>query len=189
MKFTQDWFSHNIPALTDLLKNEKIESILEIGCFEGRSTCWFLQNVLPDDGYIDSVDTFAGSEEHEGMDFGSVEKRWHENTKEVAKKGQEVNLNKITSTEFMGVLLSNNSLYDLIYIDGSHACADVLTDACMGYHLLRVGGTMIFDDYLWKMEWPATNRPKAAVDFFLEVFHGKVAVTMFGYQVAVKRIK
>ena len=68
MNFTQDWFSHNIPGLESIVKLlPSNKDILEIGSFEGRSTCWFLENVLADDGTIFCIDTFSGSEEHKEM--------------------------------------------------------------------------------------------------------------------------
>lgn len=37
--------------------------------------------------------------------------------------------------------------YDILYVDGSHLAADVLTDAILGWGLVKVGGIIIFDDY------------------------------------------
>jgi hypothetical protein len=70
MKFTHDWFSHNIPNF-QVVKQliPECKSILEIGCYEGRATCWMLENLLANDGSISCVDTFQGSEEHQNMDF------------------------------------------------------------------------------------------------------------------------
>ena len=70
--------------------------------------------------------------------------------------------------------------FDLIYIDGSHTAADVLIDAVLAFQLLRVGGVMIFDDYLWSME-PALsvdplNMPKPAIDAFAAIFLRKTRV-------------
>jgi len=189
MNFTQDWFSHNIPSLQAYLKDVEVNSILEIGCFEGRSSCWFLQNVLADDGVLVSVDTFAGSMEHDGMDFSEVRNRWSNNTDKAKKPSQIVNLWDDPSLLAMSDLLFTKNEFDLIYIDGSHEAADVMTDACMGYHLLKVGGSMIFDDYLWNMNWAYYQRPKPAIDAFVELFYGRVAVTSCGYQLIVKRLK
>ena len=50
------------------------------------------------------------------------------------------------------MIATGEAPFDLIYIDGSHTAADVLTDAVLAFQLLRVGGVMIFDDYLWSME-------------------------------------
>ena len=70
--------------------------------------------------------------------------------------------------------------FDLIYVDGSHTAPDVLTDAVLAFHLLRVGGVVIFDDYLWSMEAPLNvdplNMPKPAIDAFTTVFMRKVRV-------------
>ena len=51
--FTQDWFSHNIEnfiIIKEMLP--QCNSILEVGCFEGRATCWMLENMLPNNGSI-----------------------------------------------------------------------------------------------------------------------------------------
>jgi len=52
-EFTQDWFSRENPAqvvkqFEQFLLPYKTEScvFLEIGCFEGMSTIWMLENVL-----------------------------------------------------------------------------------------------------------------------------------------------
>jgi hypothetical protein len=34
--------------------------------------------------------------------------------------------------------------------DGSHRARDVLEDAVLSWPLLKVGGIMLFDDYLWQ---------------------------------------
>jgi predicted O-methyltransferase YrrM len=70
--------------------------------------------------------------------------------------------------------------FDLIYIDGSHQAPDVLTDAVMSFQLLKVGGVMIFDDYLWSMDKPGfqdvLKMPKPAIDAFINIFQRKMSV-------------
>jgi predicted O-methyltransferase YrrM len=70
--------------------------------------------------------------------------------------------------------------FDLIYIDGSHQAPDVLTDAVMSFQLLKVGGVMIFDDYLWTMDKPGfqdvLKMPKPAIDAFLNIFQRKMSI-------------
>ena len=50
----------------------------------------------------------------------------------------------------------------------------------MSFHLLRVGGVMIFDDYLWHMEPVGSqnpfNMPKQAIDAFLNIFLRKMKI-------------
>ena len=47
--YTRDWFGNNVPVWTRLLAplaGRPGARALEIGCFEGRATCWLLGNVL-----------------------------------------------------------------------------------------------------------------------------------------------
>ena len=50
----------------------------------------------------------------------------------------------------------------------------------MAFQLLRVGGFMIFDDYLWSMEAPGSqdplNMPKPGIDAFLNIFQRKMVI-------------
>ena len=61
--FTSDWFSNalvNFDYITNYLQKQKtVDSILEIGSHEGRSTCWMLENMLSDTGTITCIDPFA----------------------------------------------------------------------------------------------------------------------------------
>ncbi len=65
-------------------------------------------------------------------------------------------------------------------MDGSHQAPDVLADAVFAFPLLKVGGLMIFDDYLWSMELPGQqdsfNMPKPAIDAFVNIYQRKVRV-------------
>ena len=81
MKFSQDWFSHNIPNF-EFIKTILPErnNILEIGCFEGRASCWMLENFIGDHGELVCIDTFKGSAEHAGMELGDLYSVWKENT-------------------------------------------------------------------------------------------------------------
>ena len=83
-------------------------------------------------------------------------------------------------TALAEILSSNEPPFDLIYVDGSHQASDVLTDSIMAFQLLRVGGVMMFDDYLWHMEpegeQDTLKMPKAAIDSFINLFQRKLRV-------------
>jgi predicted O-methyltransferase YrrM len=70
--------------------------------------------------------------------------------------------------------------FDFIYIDGSHQAPDVLVDAILSFKLLRVGGLIVFDDYLWSEKGVADRDPlqcpKPAIDSFLNIFFRKVNI-------------
>ena len=61
----------------------------------------------------------------------------------------------------------------MVYVDGGHGAPDVLADAVLAFRLLRVGGLMIFDDYLWGRDPERPDdilrTPKPAIDAFLNV--------------------
>jgi predicted O-methyltransferase YrrM len=189
MNFTQDWFTYNIPHLEKLvgmLNNPS--SILEIGCFEGRATCWFLEHAIPNGGSIICVDPFTGSMEHDQMDLSDLYTTFIGNVSEVEKSSQTVSVYKEYSYTALGKLISNDEKFDLIYIDGSHTAYDVLTDACMSWGLLKQGGIMVFDDYHWRPDgYTDQQTPKLAVDVFSHVFKGQFTVVHDGYQIAIQK--
>lgn len=192
MKFTQDWFSHNI-ANFNHIKNElgDIQRILEIGCFEGRASCWMLENMLHPHGHLYVIDTFKGSDEHTGMNLSELRKTFDSNIDEVRKETQGVFVMEKTSCEALGSLIFDKLFdhFDFIYVDGSHKAPDVLTDACMAFNLLRPGGIMLFDDYMWMAQPGILNQPKIAIDTFATIFSDKCVVRMVGYQMAIQKIK
>lgn len=194
-EFTQDWFSIYIPAWDRIITLEKPRKILEIGSFEGRSACYLIEKcaaLAESEVSITCVDTWEGSIEHRpgaaaAAVMGEVERRFDHNVRiALAKAGKPVTLRKVKqhSRNALASLIAagEQESFDLIYIDGSHEAPDVLADAIMAFPLLRVGGTMIFDDYLWSMQRPGAQdvllMPKPAIDAFLNIYQRK----MFLYQ-------
>jgi hypothetical protein len=191
--FTRDWFSFNIPVWKRILDQEKPRKILEIGSFEGRSACHIIEYgsmVAEGDVSLTCVDTWGGSIEHR---YGSpleaamseVERRFDHNTRlALTKAVKPVSLCKLkqNSQHALARLITDGAIesFDLIYIDGSHEAPDVLADATMAFPLLRVGGTMIFDDYLWSMDRPGAQdvlrMPKPAIDAFMNLYQRKMVV-------------
>lgn len=190
MNFTQDWFSYNIPHIEKLMKLlPERKRFLEIGCFEGRATCWFLEHGLDDDGYMVCIDPFTGSMEHSEMDLGDLMDRFNDNVKEVKKPEQAVRTLAYGSYEALSKLITERQEFDFIYIDGDHTAPAVLTDACMAWPLLKKGGIMLFDDYHWNPEgYTELQKPKLAVDVFSAVFKDQFTVVHDGYQIAVQKI-
>jgi predicted O-methyltransferase YrrM len=174
MNFTADWFSHNIPNFEkcmNALGTHKFQ-FLEIGAYEGRSTCWLLGQ-LENEGTIISIDPFPNMPE--------VEQRFHDNTRE-AVKGTRLMLvlMKTSSYEGLSQLIQQKQEFDFIYIDGDHDPATTLADASMAWGLLRQGGVMLFDDYEYPQE-----PTKCGIDGFLMGFVGKYDLLLKNYQLAV----
>ena len=187
MNFTQDWFTYNIPHLEQLmgLLPER-KRFLEIGCFEGRATCWFLEHALDDDGTMVCIDPFEGSMEHASMDLSDLYKRFQQNVYSVLKPDQHL----ATFTEPSDKVLRTLDLqFDLIYIDGDHTAPAVLVDACLSWPLLKQGGIMVFDDYHWNPgNYNEYQTPKRGVDAFSHAFGDQFKVVHDGYQIAVQKL-
>lgn len=174
--FTVDWFSHNLPPIQSSLASvDRVTKILEIGSFEGRSTCWFL-DTYPD-ATITCVDTFAGSAEHAdaGMDVSDLYERFAENTK---RFGDRVVVRRGPSNEMLHGLDSAGS-FDVVYLDGSHEAEDVLSDMVMGVGLLRPGGVLLIDDY----NQPAFPGIKTVVNFVAAIWSDRLQCVYKGYQI------
>lgn len=175
--FTVDWHSHSIPRwrrVLDRYKGQPGVRALEIGSYEGRSTVWLLENVLTHEtARIDCIDTFEGSTEHAqmGLNLDNLLDRFLRN---IASHREKV---EWFGGESQEVLRSGyvTTMYDFIYIDGSHNAADVLEDAVLSFRLLKIGGLMIFDDYAWTGGGPTEfDNPKLGVDAFYSVYRDQL---------------
>ena len=186
--FTQDWFSGNVASWTRLLAplaGRPDVRALEIGCFEGRATCWLLEHVLTGAGArIDCVDTFDGSHEHPGMgvSLDGVRERFDAN---IARWRERVTVHEGRSAD---VLRRLDGPYDLVYVDGSHAAADVLADAVLAWPLVSTGGIVIFDDYAWDLFERPERNPRLGIDAFLTSYAGHYQSVHRHYQVAVRKL-
>jgi len=182
LNFTEDWFTHNIPNFeTCMAALDKKDLFLEIGSYEGRATCWLLENGLADKGSIVCVDPFSGSVEHGGIDMQAVEARFWSNTSQVKKSTQIINAYKDTSYKALAEMIGHKYTFDFVYVDGVHSAVGTLTDACMAWGLLKQGGVMLFDDYLYPHE-----PTKVGIDAFLNSFDG-YEILVDNYQLAVKK--
>jgi predicted O-methyltransferase YrrM len=83
--------------------------------------------------------------------------------------------------------------FDFIYVDGSHRAPDVLYDAVLSFRLLRVGGVIAFDDYLWddetRKEVDPIGTPKIAIDAFTNIYSRKLRILRAPlYQLYIQKI-
>lgn len=192
--FKYDWFTGNIPGLTKVLerfKGKEHVRALEIGPFEGRSTVWFLENILTHgSSTIQCIDHFEGGKDHEhfGVDISGAEARFAENTRSFY--GQ-VRLLKRPSWKALRMLtcMENFEYFDFVYIDGSHLAQDVMEDAVLAWRMMKpTGSIIIFDDYLWKNMPEPLDNPGPGIDAFLSIYKGKYKELMRGYQIAIEKL-
>jgi predicted O-methyltransferase YrrM len=183
-EFTTDWFTPYWENWTTFTGDRKISKILEIGSFEGRSTCAMIEHFGRKGRlHVSCVDDWQGSPELRGFDMPAVEQRFERNiTRAVTRVGNRVDVykRKGKSVEVLSELMKEHqNSFDLVFIDGSHQPCDVLTDLVLSYHLCAVGGQIICDDYLWNNaahgDQDLLMMPRLAIDTFAHIFMRKVA--------------
>lgn len=194
--YRHDWFSQNLGMLTKhllpLAGREGLAGI-EIGSYEGRSSCWFLENVLthPTSRLL-CIDRFVGLPEVNGQLTGErvddegcqigLEERFLRNTRPHAGR-----VALLKGASYKMLRHQEAGAYDFAFIDGSHAAPDVLEDLVLTFRLLKPGGLLFADDYQWSLVEGAVNRPKIAIDAFLQVFAKSVELLHSGYSVALRK--
>lgn len=202
-EFTNQWFDLNRRAWDDLITRLSPAKILEIGAFEGRCTCYLINQLACERALtLHCIDTWQGGIEHQAggqaeSDMNAVEARFRINTElAISLAAQPVNLviHKAKSSDALSRLIANGEPgFDFIYIDGSHQAPDVLTDAILSFQLLNINGVMVFDDYIWDEGLPGgvdTLRcPKIAIDAFTTIFARKMKIIpATNYQVYLEKI-
>jgi len=191
-QYTKDWFAWAPKVWEQLVPHLPArKNFLEIGSFEGRSAVWITQHMMEDGGEIYCIDTWEGGDEHTPEDMAGTEERFKHNIDLIMDNfvDRKVLPIKSKSVEGLAGLLAHKKQFDFIYIDGSHLAKDVLTDACMAWPLLKPKGFMVFDDYAWKPQgFTLLQRPKVAVDAFVNMFEDELTIAHSGYQLIVRKV-
>ncbi|MBW4464193.1 MAG: tetratricopeptide repeat protein [Pegethrix bostrychoides GSE-TBD4-15B] len=172
--FAHDWFTHNIPVWTEHLQrfvNLPVNA-LEIGSFEGMSSCWLLDYILTHpEAKLTCIDLYF--QESFGLN--------------IAKTGSPEKIIKIAAESHQTLASLESQAYDLIYIDGNHLADHAQQDAHLSWRLLKPGGLLIFDDY----EWSDANYPgqetKIGIDAFMATVQSEVEVLHRAYQLIVRK--
>lgn len=73
-------------------------------------------------------------------------------------------------------------VFDFIYIDGAHNAANVWLDVALSWPLLKIGGIIAFDDYLWTDGMGVYEAPRIAVDAFEVVCGAELEVVLANYR-------
>ena len=187
MEFTQNYFEAYMPLWRDIFFNRCKwnptipKNVLEIGSFEGLSTCWIISQLLENkNSNLICVDTFDGGIGHPGdksMDFNLVRDRFYSNIRETNGLASIRVMEEKSDVALFKLIQEEKISFDFIYIDGSHAAVDVLTDMILSFRLLKVGGLCICDDYYWAPnidDFDLDQSPKLAIDAFSSIYAKKI---------------
>ena len=193
--FQTDWFSMHIPVWETHLgamKSQPDIHALEIGCFEGRATCWLLQNILIHPTAritcidpLESPKQFTDWASGNKVDIADLEVHFMHNINAIGAT-EKVTLHKASSRDILPQLTDQ---FDVMYIDGSHYTEDVAFDAKHAWPLLKKKGICIFDDYLLHEAFtlPDTVRPCDAIDAFLILYKDELETLRKDKQVIVQK--
>jgi len=178
MPFTTDWFSNNIKRWETyvkpfLLKIQGRANILDIAPYEGRSTCWLLDNIPRC-----KVTILQPSTNHRVLQ--NMEKN-------LAVYGDRV---KVIHGD-IGILKKiKEDSFDFIYIDMGADARYELKAAVLAFDLLKPKGMMVFDDYTIDHLHSRASCPKSAIDAFLDHYARFLKVIHTSWQVILlKRTK
>lgn len=145
---------------------------IEIGVFEGGSAHWTLANVLTGPGsrlYL--IDPLEFTEIHGENQYERILRHlgpWFHNGQANFYNGASEDVLR----GWTGIHWTTETL-DFAYIDGDHFPAGVIKDAVLVWPLLKPGGHMLFDDYVYELGGHAG--PRAAIDAFVEWFAAEIA--------------
>ncbi|GAB4370538.1 MAG: hypothetical protein Kow00121_11320 [Elainellaceae cyanobacterium] len=175
-EFTQDWFTHHISTWRKHLgaiAHASGLNVLEIGSFEGRSTCWLLDFVLTDaNSRITCIDLYF----QERFDFN------------IHRSGASQKVIKLQGNSLKLLPTLKPQSYDLIYIDGCHLVDHVQRDAAHAWKLLKPGGIIIFDDYEYQDPLHPGHDPKPGIDRFLITVQPEIHIFHRAYQIIAQKI-
>jgi hypothetical protein len=147
--FTSDTFSEHIPHWSETFKitNKnflKPTNILQVGAFEGMSTCHISDNFLrPLESRLEVVDSF------EGKDAEETQKLQYNYVKNLAlsKNSEKISSYQGDSRHYLPIFIKENNKYDFIYIDNDHKMEKIIIDVLCAYFLLKDDGVIIINHY------------------------------------------
>ena len=192
---SHDYFSSNIANwqgwFRDHIRAAPI-ACLEIGSWQGGSSCWLLDKVVgPRGGSLTCIDLFEGSSEHAGFLAevtaelgGGLEALFDRN---IARTGHAAATRKLVGLSQDVLPRLQGERFDFIYIDGAHEAKFVIQDAVLCWHLLPVGGHMLFDDVPFTFPGRPAQDTARAINFFLSVFEDEIEVIANERQLLLRR--
>ena len=133
-----DWTSSHVKHWQKLLNpiaGKPGLRMLEVGVLEGRSSIWFLQNVLT-----------CGQARLVAVD-PAPQSNFTDNLKALGLRSK-VELHRLPSGRCLPTFAHDQ--FDVAYIDGSHEARDVARDGFETLPLMKPGGIIVFDDYQHK---------------------------------------
>jgi hypothetical protein len=155
-KYSQRYTAQYAWAWWGAFKSERlhIRNYLELGSWEGQSLA--LAGWLFPEAKLTAVDWFTNPQ---------AVSNYNHNTSSFKERLTSI---KGTSWEVLAKWAAEgHEKFDVIYIDSDHRFDGVLLDSALAWQLLKVGGYVVWDDYLWEEPQVKPLYAKPALDAFL----------------------
>ena len=159
IEFNTHWFDEKNRKLWDEnlvgALDVPIDLYLELGVGEGHSMRWVLENLKPK--LAIGIDPYIAKSSKEVEAYKSHRAKMEENLAPWLKDGTlRIFYQPSYDVLVKESLLPKDLQFDLIYVDGNHQCYPCLLDCCLCWHLVKMNGIMIMDDYdrRWQRGWP-----------------------------------
>lgn len=191
-KFTTDWNSEFIGNVNKYT-NQKFDLCLEIGVFEGLTSNYIVENLLSENGKLICVDPLTDVYLNDNLSeideiknntefayFKDQYNRFSTNVSEHFENNKIELIRKLSINAYPELIKQYENKFELIYIDGDHRPESVYLDGINSFKLCKIGGFIIFDDYLW-------GDTGLGIDKFLDEFSGKYELFIKDLQVVIKK--
>ena len=180
-RITNDYFSmHSYNFFKYLNFLEGNFNYLEIGTYEGNSAM-FVANTFPK-SKVYCVDNWNKTEEYGDQNFDIVEKNFDYNTSSF----NNILKFKKNNDDFFK---KNNTLFEVIYIDGYHKDFQVLKDCRNAWKILKKNGLLICDDYIWNFYENIKENPCYSINKFInEIKNENKVLEVSKSQIFIKKL-
>jgi predicted O-methyltransferase YrrM len=196
MNYTYNW-NQEFKKNTKILKN--LNLCLEIGCFEGLTSNYIIENILSENGKLFCVDPLTDNYLNTNLTetdvknnqtiygyFNNQYNRFTENVKKHIASNNLILYRNISEIILPQLIKDYENSFDLIYIDGDHRASAVYLDGINSFKLCKSGGIIIFDDYSWG-EMYGNESTNKGIDKFLEEYKTEIIILNKTYQVVIKK--
>lgn len=147
---------------------------LEIGSYAGSSAVGVIEDILTDPtSTITCVDVWYSP---------FVEKAFDEATTKYVSQ-----IVKESSYSSHWLQAYDGAPFDFIYIDADHSAEAVVSDTKLSWPLLKPGGIMALDDYLYEHPKGQEHNPKSAIDAFILQIADQSQILEISQQVWIKK--
>jgi predicted O-methyltransferase YrrM len=147
--------AREIDVLCRIARDEKCRSILEIGMANGSSTVALLKTLDENGGgTVTSIDPFQNRDEH-----GVAYAIGGQGVRNVAASGLANHHRLIEDYDYIALpgLLSQQTAFDMVFIDGYHSFDYTFLDFFYTDLLLKEGGICAFHDTGWPTVYKVTD--------------------------------